>query len=73
MNELLSEIERLNAENARLRATLEAVEWVVVEGAGFKACPWCEMTVEQGHRADCARQIALGIAPEGTCNASQSA
>ena len=39
---------------ARLRAALEAVEWV------DQACPWCDgYKHEDGHASNCARQAAL--------------
>jgi len=48
----------LQVENAKLRAALLAVEWAEME----RCCPWCSMPMSAGeHRADCARQIALGI------------
>jgi hypothetical protein len=46
----------LEAENARLRAALEAVE--EIEGW----CPWCFGTMPIGHKSYCQRQNALGIA-----------
>jgi len=48
-------------EIARLRAALEAVEWVFEEYAA--SCPWCERVESEhhGHATDCERQLALGI------------
>jgi hypothetical protein len=60
------EIATLQAEVARLRAALEAVEWAC-EGydhdeIGF--CPWCGWRENaHRHRADCQRQLALGLTP----------
>lgn len=53
-------IEELRAENARLRAALEAVEWV----GAFISCPWCMRIEAGGHRDDCQRQVALRHAAE---------
>jgi hypothetical protein len=44
---------------AKLRAALEAVEWLQTSGRDY--CPWCLSTDRQGHDADCQRQAALGI------------
>jgi len=51
----------LKAENERLRAALEAVEWVD-DGENYGWCPWCDATPHGGHKPDCQRQIALGKA-----------
>lgn len=48
------------AENAKLRAALEAVEWVHY-GSLFR-CPWCKRYEVEGHADNCARQVALGLA-----------
>ena len=55
-------IAELEAENARLRAALEAVEWAL-DGLGDYRCPWCGAwrSDDHGHRPDCQRQLALGI------------
>jgi glutaredoxin len=44
-----------------MRAALEAVEW---DGGMYRSrqCPWCRAFDGDGHRADCGRQAALGIA-----------
>jgi len=74
-----TEIQRdtYQAENVRLRAALEAVEWVLdwdVCG-GESACPWCDGAQfpitptsphlqshrTHGHAPDCQRQAALGL------------
>lgn len=70
---LLDEVERLNkalvdaeARIERLRTALEAVEGVN-DGVGGSHCPWCKRGLTglfphpHGHRADCQRQIALGL------------
>jgi hypothetical protein len=57
--ELRLEAERLQAENARLRKSLEAVEWIT--GLGYTYCPWCTKFMIAGHAPDCPRQIALGL------------
>ena len=57
-----AEINRLRAENAHLRAALLAVEWTHAYPAmGDAWCIWCSNIKPFGHRADCARQIALGL------------
>jgi len=51
----------LEAENARLREALEAVEWFE-SNDGYRTvyvCPWCDEPEEFGHTADCKRQAAL--------------
>jgi len=53
-------------EIARLRAALEAVEWV--HGTHYVYCPWCRGTAIGGngtHDTDCQRQSALGITTRG--------
>ena len=58
----LYEIEdRKDARIARLRAALEAVEWVLISDYGDieYRCPWCEMSKYSGHADDCQRQAAL--------------
>ncbi len=55
-------IAELEAENAKLRAALEKVEWVSgwdVEGRKAVYCPWCNRIKGFGHTLDCARQSAL--------------
>ena len=54
--DLLAEVERLHAENAKLRKTIEDIEWI---GTGW--CPWCFRWRMYGHAPDCKRQKALGI------------
>jgi hypothetical protein len=54
----------LMAENERLRAALEAVEWInMVPGATshfWEDCPWCGgHRIGRGHWPDCQRQAAL--------------
>ncbi len=49
------EVERLHAENAKLRAAIEAIEWVP---EGY--CPWCFRWGVYGHSDNCQRQLALG-------------
>jgi hypothetical protein len=65
-------IAELEADNAKMRAALEMVEWVWI-GTSKQAerteliCPWCKngpnsIGVEyssRGHKPDCARQAAL--------------
>jgi hypothetical protein len=53
----------LLAENERLRAALEGIEWIKIEnhpGLTYWVCPWCNATKTNGHRDDCSRQWALG-------------
>lgn len=54
-----------NAEIARLRGALEAVEWVQDTGNGDYYCPWCDNNKLVGHHADCQRQTALDAAGGG--------
>ena len=57
---LTAKIETLTAENARLRALVEHVEWVYT-GETTWVCPWCNgEKYAGGHAADCPRQAALG-------------
>jgi len=58
----------MKAENARLRAALEAVEWFTKFDITY--CPWCVRIKEHGHASDCARQIALGLATSGADSAA---
>lgn len=52
-------VAELRAENERLRAALEDVEWVQdPELEEYSYCPWCLEKSE--HATDCQRQIALG-------------
>ena len=56
-------IENGSADNARLRAALEAVEWVRYGASGY-ICPWCKTITgfyNETHKPDCQRQIALGL------------
>jgi len=53
------ECERLGGIVAKLKSTLEMVEYVgdAAEGMeGFAICPWCE---SEPHADDCVRQLAL--------------
>ena len=59
---LLYENEQLEAQVARLREALEALEWVRVTYRDEVAtlCPWCDGVQElDGHKEDCKRQAAL--------------
>ena len=51
-----AEIKQLRAENDRLRAALEAVEYADMESR----CPWCGNWYNKGHAPNCQRQAALG-------------
>jgi hypothetical protein len=52
------------AEPATMDA-LMAVEWSASEaGPEWDECPWCRNYRRDGHRADCQRQLALGLASE---------
>jgi len=51
---LKAEIERLEAEAAAMRAALETAEW---GPQGY--CCFCGNHRDDGHRADCSRQLAL--------------
>jgi len=53
---LQARIEWLEAENAKLRAALEQVEWIYEDGC---ECAWCRNRIAHGHKPDCARQTAL--------------
>ena len=53
---LATQMRSLVAENGRLRAALEVVEWAEYE----RRCPWCLRWFGEGHAADCQRQAALG-------------
>jgi hypothetical protein len=58
------EIATLQAEVTRLRAALEAVEWMFNDTGDFVGsdfCPWCNSCEKHGHSADCQRQVALGV------------
>lgn len=55
--------DELEAENIRLRAALEAVEWLWIGQQDQNhptdlICPWCKEK-KPGHASDCARQAAL--------------
>lgn len=58
--ECTRQVVTLQAENERLHAALEAIEFVECEGESW--CPWCEQFDFAGHSTDCQRQSALGIA-----------
>lgn len=47
-----------------LRQALEKVEWVFEQYGEIAWCPWCENYEHEGHKKDCVRQIALGVANE---------
>ena len=51
-------IRTVMAENAKLRAALEQVEWVP-DSQGWIVCAWCDNFQEHGHKPDCVRQSAL--------------
>jgi hypothetical protein len=53
----------LLAEVERLRAALLAVEWAGgdIGDRDWDLCPWCGNYRPDGHRADCQRQLALGL------------
>jgi len=53
-------IAELEADNAKLRAALEMVEWVS-DGEGWSRCPWCLRYEEygDGHEDNCVRQALL--------------
>jgi hypothetical protein len=57
----------LQVENARLRAALEAVEWleIFIDNGGYDdhwehRCVWCRNEKDDGHADNCQRQRALG-------------
>lgn len=53
-------IEALETENRKLRAALEAVEWVARgTRVSHRICPWCNSFMHQAHKPDCQRQAAL--------------
>ena len=55
-------IAKLRADNERLRAALEFVEWRAVHpGYLEKRCPWCQGE-KPNHEPFCQRQKALGLA-----------
>ncbi len=50
----------LRADNAKLRAALEAVEWITdPDHHDETLCPWCGSFEDDDHRPDCQRQAAL--------------
>jgi len=61
-------VDRLQKQNATLRAALEQVEWHIGERiyGGYypdydPSCPWCDSIRGDGHAPNCARQAALGV------------
>lgn len=54
-------IAALEADLAAARAALEAVEWIVAD-SNWEWCAFCHATREDGHKPDCPRQVALGLA-----------
>jgi hypothetical protein len=54
-------IAELEADNAKMRAALEMVEWVDVEGSqtGDMYCPLCKEWIWEGHEDDCLIGLAL--------------
>jgi hypothetical protein len=62
VDRLCARIVGLEAENAKLRQALEMVEWkpwCKVHGDGEDECLWCYGFRSEGHKPDCARQLAL--------------
>lgn len=59
LENLRNSFEKLQGEHDRLRAALEAVEWV--DSCGTFGCPWCGQLMYAKHAPDCARQRALGL------------
>ena len=59
LGRLLAENLRLRAQNARLRAAIDAVEWVAYYTGNhlIDICPWCQEE-QDGHAPDCQRQEA---------------
>lgn len=55
------EIVTAESDNSRLRAALEAVEWIYDYDIHQELCPWCGSQQEKGHKPDCQRQAALGV------------
>jgi histidinol-phosphate/aromatic aminotransferase/cobyric acid decarboxylase-like protein len=51
----------MQAENARLREELKALEWF--EGKSEYYCLRCGATRKNGHHADCSLQLALELHP----------
>ena len=61
VDEVLANV-RLIAAAPQMYDALEAVEWIEnPHGYGGK-CPWCWNNPDQGHAADCQRQVALAAA-----------
>jgi hypothetical protein len=56
---LYDRLKRAEAEVARLRETLAAVEWVDAVSTEGVLCPWCLSWREHGHALECVRQVAL--------------
>jgi len=61
MARVQDDILRKDGEIARLRAALEAVDWVWSHHWGDWECPWCGEVKAVGHAANCQRQTALGL------------
>jgi cell division protein FtsB len=55
-----AEVVDLQAKAAKLRAALEAIEWICFSDDKW-ICPWCSALDRVGHHADCARQVTLGL------------
>lgn len=53
---------KLEADAGRLRAVVEALEWI---GRQIPYCPWCLCSQADGHSPACARQAALSHAEAG--------
>lgn len=57
----VEERDTLAADNERLRAALERLEWV--GSFGYEACPMCRYVKEAGHRDGCVLAAALAAPP----------
>jgi len=66
-NSILEDIARYVGINYRQQTALMAVEYVLPPWPTFTEdghkpfCPWCGLRQGEGHRADCLRQMAVGI------------